>query len=127
MTREDVTKGAVGALSPRQAQVLRALLVEGPEFAPPEPPVSIEIAAAALGIARSTVKEHLRRVSRLHPEVYTAVMAHRRAQFAGWHAAVAEARRERSRRWGKRRWAARYRAERGSWPWEDLASVHRDG
>jgi DNA-binding Lrp family transcriptional regulator len=114
-------------LSSRQAQVLRALLIEAPEFEPPEPPISVEMIAIALGIAPATVKEHLRRARRRDPEVYAAVMAHRRAQFDRWHAAVADARRERSRRWGKRRWAVRYRADRGSWPWEDLASVHRGG
>ena len=45
-------------------------------------------------------------------------MEHRRRQFATYHAFVAEARRERSSRWGKRRWAARYRSEHGEWPWE---------
>jgi len=114
-------------LSSRQVQVLRAFLVKAPEFEPPEPPVSVVMIAIALGIAPSTVKEHLRRARRRQPEVYAAVMAHRLGQFERWHAAVADARKERSRRWGKRRWAARYRAERGCWPWEDLAAVPRGG
>ena len=115
-------------LSPRQRQIMAALLRDSPEFAPPNPPISLEIIATALGIAPATVKEHMRRLRRSRPDLYGAVMEHRRGAFAKWHAAVAEDRRERSRRWGRRRWAARYRAEHGSWPWDDWAKgVHRPG
>ena len=75
-------------LSPRQADVVRALLTEHPAFEPPNPPVSIEVIALALGVRPSTVKEHLRRIRRRRPELYAQLMAHRRLEFARYHAAV---------------------------------------
>ena len=33
------------------------------------------------------------------------------------HAFIRDARRERSRRWGRRRWMAQYRRQHGQWPW----------
>lgn len=118
-------------LSPRQTTVLAALLVEHPAFEPPEPPVSYVAIASALGVSLDTVKTHLRRSRARDPELYQRVMTVRRGQFAAYHAAVAGARRERSRQWGKRRWAARYRSEHGAWPWErfvrDAPGVTRVG
>ena len=105
-----------------QARVVRALLVDGPEFEPPERPVTYEIAAIALGIAVSTLREHLRRVAQRHPDLHAGFMAERERRLTRWHRAVAEARRERSRRRGKRRWAREYLTRHGSWPWEALAA-----
>jgi hypothetical protein len=112
----------LAVLSPRQAEVVRALLVEHPAFEPSNPPIAIDVIADALGVRPSTIKTHLRRIRRRHPGLYAEVMAHRSRAFERYHATVAEARRERSRRWGKRRWAARYRAEHGRWPWDAYGS-----
>jgi hypothetical protein len=110
----------IAELPQRQARVAHALLVDGPEFDPPEAPVTYDLIAEAFGISVPTVREHLRRIARRHPELYASLMDERRRRFERWHLDVAERRRERSRRWGKRRWAYRYKARTGNWPWEIL-------
>jgi hypothetical protein len=81
-------------------------------------PVAYADTAAGLEIHRGTVSTHLARIRRLHPELYTALMAERHRQLAARHALVLEERRRRSLRWGRRRYAARFRAEHGAWPSE---------
>jgi IS30 family transposase len=108
----------ISTVSPRQVAVIQAMTLRHAAFEPPNEPVSIATIADAMGVRPSTVKEYLRRLRRSDPAIYREVMTHRREQFRRYHAAVAELRRERSRRWGKRRWAARYRREHGVWPWE---------
>jgi transposase len=80
--------------------------------------VSYAIIATALGVSVNTVKTHLRRLRHGHPELYAQLMAHRHPEFEAYHAAVAEARCERSRHRGRRRSAVRYRAEKGNWLWD---------
>jgi len=105
-------------VSRRQYAIAQALLIDHPAFEPPNAPVSYAVIAQALGISVNTVKTHIRRLSRRHPELYRQVMARRQAAFADYHAGMAMERRERSRQWGKHRWASRYRAEQACWPWE---------
>lgn len=128
-TREGIEVGrlrirALVELPPGQATVAQALLVDGPEFEPPEPPVTYDEIALGLGIKVTTVREHIRRIRLLHPELYSDLMAERARRLARWHADVSRRRLERSRRWGKRRWSSRYRNQHGEWPW---ASLWRDG
>lgn len=104
-------------LPPGQAAIAQALLAEAPEFEPPERPVTYDVIAMAFGIQVTTVREHLRRIRRVHPELYANLMAERQNRLDRWHADVARRRLERSRRWGKQRWAARYHSEHGEWPW----------
>jgi hypothetical protein len=106
-------------LPPGQRRVALALLVDGPEFDPPERPVTYDVIGMGLNIQITTVREHLRRVRRTHPNLFAELMAERRRRLDLWHADVARRRAERSRRWGKHRWASRYRAQHGVWPWLD--------
>jgi len=108
-----------------QARVALALLVDGPAFEPPEPPVAVPIIAAALNLSPNTVKTHLRRIRRGHPELWAEIVAERGQRFARWHADVLQRRRTRSRLWGKRRWAQRVRRETGRWPWEHHLYTNR--
>jgi len=107
--------------SPRQRLIAQALLVDDPVFNPPTPPVSYAVVAAALGLTVNTVKMHLARLRSRDPQLYANVMEHRRAAFREYHEAIAIERLERSRRWGRRRWAARFRPDHGEWPWETHA------
>lgn len=102
-----------------QAEIARALLVDGPEFTYPQAPVSYAVIASALGITKASVATQLRRIARRHPELWAAISVERSRRLVTWHAQVQEHRRERSRTWGKRRWASRYRAAHGVWPWDD--------
>ena len=115
-------------LPPGQGRIAQALLVDRPEFMPPERPVEYEVIALAFGIQVTTVREHLRRIQRRHPDLFAALMAERGKRLEAWHADVARRRLERSRRWGKHRWAARYKAQHGTWPWLDHQKpTSRDG
>jgi hypothetical protein len=91
----------------RQAAVIGALLIRHAAFQPPEPPISYGVIATALNVSVATMKTHLRRVRRNHPDLYGSVMAVRRNDFEAYHRVIAEVRRERSRRWGRRLWIAR--------------------
>ena len=113
-----VSRKARLSLPPRQGAILQSLLIRHPAFLPPEPPISYRVVASAMGISLSTVKTQLRRVRLRHPELYAAVMAIRAQQFETYHRFVSEARRERSRKWGRRRWIARFRRQYGRSPWE---------
>lgn len=86
----------------------------------PEDPVAYTDVAAGLRIGIGTVHTHMRRIRLGHPELYGALMAERQRQFRERHLAVLEERAQRSLEWGRRRYAARYRAEHGRWPWQDL-------
>lgn len=112
----------------KQAVVIMSLLLEHEAFQPPEPPISYGVIASAMEVSLSTVKTHLRRVRQKHPDLYCSVMAIRLRDFDAYHAFVREARRERSRRWGRRRWIAQYRREHGYSPWEfDATDLTRSG
>jgi hypothetical protein len=114
-------------LPPGQRAIAQALLIDAPEFEPPERPVTYDVVALAFGIQVTTVREHLRRIRQRHPELYAELMVERRRRFDCWHADVSRRRLERSRRWGKHRWALQYRAAHGAWPWldcRDQALVH---
>lgn len=102
-----------------------ALLVDGPEFEPPERPVTYDVVALAFDIQGTTVREHMRRIRNRHPELYAELMTERNERLDRWHADVSKRRLERSRRWGKARRATRYKAERGEWPWAALARTGR--
>jgi hypothetical protein len=85
--------------------------------------VTFETVALAFGLSRSTVATHLRRIRRNHPALFAEVWAVRQRQLESWRTQAEAARRERSRLWGKRRWAAKYRRLHGHWPWEEYASA----
>jgi hypothetical protein len=106
------------ALPRRQAVVIRALLLQHEAFQLPEPPISYSVITRGMNVSLATVKTHLRRVRRNHPDLYRSVMAIRRQDFQAYHSFIAKVRGERSRRWGRRRWIARYRREHGRSPWE---------
>jgi hypothetical protein len=104
-----------------QSTVALGLLVDAPEFKPPERPVTYDVLALAFGIQVATVREHLRRIRRNHPNLFGELMAERSRRLDVWHHDVARRRLERSRRWGKSRWTSRYKVEHGEWPWAALA------
>lgn len=98
-------------LPPGQRRVAQALL-EGKEAR------TYRGVAERLELGLGTVYEHLRRVRVNHPELYAALMEHRRGQLEGRHQAALANDAAHSRRYFKRRANRRYYERFGYWPWE---------
>src|SRR5690349_10245562 len=86
-----------------QARIARALIAGPRELADLERPTSYAEIAASFGITKSTVAAQMRRVARRHPVLWEAIAAERARRIGAWRIHAVLARRERSRRWGKRR------------------------
>jgi len=76
--------------------------------------------AQRLGLHLGTVHTHLRRIRQQHPDIYAALMQHRRQQLAHRHqAAVRRARlRLRTSRPPSAKAMLRHYRKTGRWPWE---------
>ena len=98
-------------LPPGQRRVAEALL-EGKEAR------TYGGVAERLELSIGTVYEHLRRVRLNHPELYAALMSHRREQLEQRHTAALAKDAAHSKRYFKRRANRRYYERFGYWPWE---------
>jgi hypothetical protein len=88
-------------------------------FQPPEPPISYSVIASAMNASAATVKAlcaAFRRES--SGPVWLSYGGTTEGLRGAYHSLIAKARREGSRRWGRRMWIARFRRQYGRSPWE---------